>query len=408
MKKNIVILCFDTFGDITLRQPLFSGLLEQGYEVTVIVRKSYDQLITHLDSRLKVITTEAHAYQVPTKQTFIHIEVLQKIITWIKPDIMVCPLYNHTHLDEWIFRLFPNVHRIGFSNPSLPESLLDKLPPVENCSPFPTGHFFDQQATCNELDHEIIKSQALFKIITDSELSSYFPAITLPMELEQEIKDLLKNLDLKSNRYVLGCPAGAANIQIKSWPIDDYVEHIVYLYKKHNLPVLLTGIESERPYLNSIAEKAAQKNIKVYQWIGAQQDLKLLLGLIAHSCLYLGSDTGTMHFASALNVPIIVQFGGGHWPRFLPIAKRSFVATQKLPCFGCGWQCWLDYPACIKLVNPQKIQEGIDWILSDAKDENRIDLGQPLNSVVNKLTVGDSHCKQTYETDQGSLVTNQN
>ena len=54
-RKSIVILSFDTLGDLTLRQPLFSALLDQGYPITVVVRHDYERLLPILDPRLAVI-----------------------------------------------------------------------------------------------------------------------------------------------------------------------------------------------------------------------------------------------------------------------------------------------------------------------------------------------------------------
>ena len=41
-RGSIVILSFDTLGDLTLRQPLFSALLEEGYHTTVVLRRNYE------------------------------------------------------------------------------------------------------------------------------------------------------------------------------------------------------------------------------------------------------------------------------------------------------------------------------------------------------------------------------
>jgi hypothetical protein len=82
-----------------------------------------------------------------------------------------------------------------------------------------------------------------------------------------------------------------------------------------------------------------------------------------------------MHFAGALDVPVVALFGGGHWPRFLPRARRSFVATQELPCFRCQWDCFLTEPACLTAVSTDTVRGGVDWILGDGPDERRVDGG---------------------------------
>jgi hypothetical protein len=82
---------------------------------------------------------------------------------------------------------------------------------------------------------------------------------------------------------------------------------------------------------------------------------------------------------------VVAAFGGGHWPRFLPRARRSFVATQELPCFGCGWECWLLDPACITTIEARAVHEGIDWILGDGPDEQRVHRGRALDPVADHI-----------------------
>ena len=64
-----VILCLDTLGDLTLRQPLFSGLLDAGFQVTVVVRRGYETIVPILDRRLEVLVTEVNPYSTPGPET---------------------------------------------------------------------------------------------------------------------------------------------------------------------------------------------------------------------------------------------------------------------------------------------------------------------------------------------------
>lgn len=109
-------------------------------------------------------------------------------------------------------------------------------------------------------------------------------------------------------------------------------------------------------------------------WTGGPGQLAILLGLLALSRLYVGNDTGPMHCAAALGVPVVARFGGGHWPRFVRRARRSFCATQQLPCTGCGWS-WLDEPACLTLIETRTLLQGIDWALASREPDRRVHVG---------------------------------
>jgi hypothetical protein len=70
-----------------------------------------------------------------------------------------------------------------------------------------------------------------------------------------------------------------------------------------------------------------------------------------------------MHFAAALDVPVLAIFGGGHFARFYPVARTGFIATQELGCFGCGWVCFRESAPCIDFVQLPDVLGGLDRLL---------------------------------------------
>ncbi len=375
-KKSIVILSFDTLGDLVLRQPLFTSLLDEGYSTTVILRRNYERILPLLDRRLKAITTKIHPYQLDNPEVLHQAKELYQKIADVQPDTLVSAPYNRTYLDDWLVAQFRKSDRVGFFNPALSESPRDPFLANSDTESIPSSELFTRLVQVAEDSHEGVKNQSLLEALLGKPFKEYRPTIKVTADLERQAEELLPKLKLKPGRYVLGCPAGTAHVPIKFWPEDDYVELLAHLQDKHQLPVLLTGLPEESSFLERVAGKAKKRGIACQRWIGLPEDLVSLLGLIRHSCLYLGTDSGPMHLAAALDVPVVALFGGGTWPRFLPLARRSFVATQEIACFGCNWDCWLDEPICIRKVPAQKFQDALDWILGSAKDERRVDRGE--------------------------------
>ncbi len=375
-KKSIVILSFDTLGDLILRQPLFTTLLDEGYAITVAVRDNYQSILPHLNGRLKAITTKINPYAPGNPEVLDQAKELYQKIADVQPDTLVSGPYNRTFLDDWLAAEFRKLDRIGFLNPALSESPRDPFFVTPDQGRIPSAELFTQFVQVAEDSHEGVKNQSLLEALLGRASQKYHPTIKVTADLERRAEDALGKLKLKPGRYVLGCPAGTVNVPIKFWPEDEYVDLLAHLQDKHQLPVLLTGLPEESSFLERIAGKAKKRGIACKRWIGLPEDPVSLLGLIRHSRLYLGTDSGPMHLAAALDVPVVALFGGGTWPRFLPLAKRSFVATQQVPCSGCNWDCWLDEPICIRKVSVQKFCDGLDWILGSAKDKNRMDQGE--------------------------------
>ena len=373
-----VVLCLDTLGDLTLRQPLFSGLLDHGLQVTVVVRRGYETIVPFLDRRLEVLVTDVNPNLLPEPSTVESLEDLRRRIDERQPGILISALYERTYVDDWLLDRFQG-EKMGLARPA-PTAAPSKHELAVRALLGPSrSDPFTRPVACREDDHESQKNNALLRALTGRLADPYAPTLSLPEECLAQAVEVLKGLDLHPQRYVLGCPAGTARTLLKAWPAGGYAELVEHLGRKHGLPVLLTGIASEAPHLAEVAELCRAKGIQAPTWIGDSAQLGLLLGLIRSSRIYLGADTGSMHFAGALDVPVVACFGGGHWPRFLPLARRSYVGTQALPCFGCGWSCWLDEPMCISRVKVQSFKDGLDWILSGSGDERRVDMGETLS-----------------------------
>ena len=91
--------------------------------------------------------------------------------------------------------------------------------------------------------------------------------------------------------------------------------------------------------------------------------LEELVALCERSKLFVGGDTGPMHFAAAVGTPIVSIFGPTSSDRNGPFRREDIVVEKRLPCRPCyerdkcpleHWQCIVDitvdqvYDACRK------------------------------------------------------------
>ena len=165
------------------------------------------------------------------------------------------------------------------------------------------------------------------------------------------------------------------NVSFKAMPHEIAVAIARRLFEKQGLITVFTGIELERDYLEKIAEELAEYGMPAQVWIGQQHQIRELLNLIANSQLYFGADTGPMHFAAALDIPVLAIFGGGHFARFYPVARTGFIATQELGCFGCGWVCFRESAPCIDFVQLSDVLSGLDRLIAGKIDGVEVHTG---------------------------------
>jgi ADP-heptose:LPS heptosyltransferase/GT2 family glycosyltransferase len=373
---SILILCLDTYGDLTLRQPLFRSLLDAGCRVGLVVTTPYERLLPFLDGRLEYIPSDLRPYDPPQGDFWIRAAALQAEIERWRPDLLVCGPYTRTPLDQFLLRR-SRVPSLGFVNPKRGDADLDAL----ILEPAQDAASMTRALSIAEETREADKNRVLLEAILGPLEGEYQPSLRLAPEDEARAIQTLERLGLDARGFAFAAPAGAVTTNgIKSWPREVFLAVVEHLERRHGLRTLVTGIAAEAPVLEDLIAAGAERGLRLAQWLGGPDDLGELLGLIRWSRLYLGRDTGPMHFAAALDVPVLALFGGGHWPRFLPAAKRSFIATHELPCFGCEWECWLPEPACITTVDTQVLLDGADWLLAETTPERRLELGRPLAS----------------------------
>ena len=360
---RICILNLDTFGDLVLREPLFRTLINAGHEVAVVVRTRYLEILPYINPRLIPISTSLEPYAVAINETDMAatlIDMVGRIRAW-EAEAIVLPLYNRSGIDELVVSHFSDITRVGFlsgvnhnrSFQALDESLdWTRLGLADG--------LFSVGIVVDELSHETEKYARLLNEWLGLKIDDKQPRLTLPLATKT---DATHN-QLAPKIYAVSCPSGAMNVPFKAMPHEIAVAIARRLFEKYGLITIFTGIELERDYLEKIAAELAEYGVPAQVWIGRQDQLQELLSLIANSQLYFGADTGPMHFAAALDIPVLAIFGGGHFARFYPVARAGFIATQELACFGCNWVCFRESAACIDFVRLPDVLAGLDRLLA--------------------------------------------
>ncbi|MET0555775.1 MAG: glycosyltransferase [Vicinamibacteria bacterium] len=262
-------------------------------------------------------------------------------------DCVVAAPFNRTAVDDALLWALGDVRRIGLQAPA------------DAAADLPLTDVVRVDEGSSELD----KNRALFAAASGAAEDLPPPRLLVGPAERAAARRVLEGLGVEAARFAVGAPAGTVTTALKAWPAHDFARVVAHLDGAHGLGMVMVGVEREAAHLHAIAAQARALGAASHVWTGGPGDLGTLLGLVAESRLYVGSDSGPMHFAAALDVPVFARFGGGHWPRFLPAARRGRIATQKLPCFGCGWTCWLPAAACVQAVSHETVVRGIDELL---------------------------------------------
>jgi lipopolysaccharide heptosyltransferase II len=119
----------------------------------------------------------------------------------------------------------------------------------------------------------------------------------------------------------------------KQWHLDRFADVARRLARDRGASIVLTGSDSDRAMVARVA--AELSDIQPVNAAGAL-DLVELAGLLATLDVFVTSDTGPMHLASAVGTPVVALFGPADPRRYGPRAASERILRVDLPCSPCG------------------------------------------------------------------------
>jgi ADP-heptose:LPS heptosyltransferase len=128
----------------------------------------------------------------------------------------------------------------------------------------------------------------------------------------------------------IGFIAGSENNPEKRWPVEHWRALLNEL--PSDLPVVLFGTANDQPITRAIAEG---RSARVTDLAG-RTTLPEYCARLAACRLLVTNDTGGMHLANALGVPLIALFGPTNPRRTRPIFASSVEILQPPGCPATG------------------------------------------------------------------------
>jgi heptosyltransferase-2 len=88
--------------------------------------------------------------------------------------------------------------------------------------------------------------------------------------------------------------------------------------------------------------------------------LREFLAVLARCSFVVCNDSGPMHMAAALGVPVVAIFGSTFPEWFRPPGKsHRIVVRRDMPCRPCGDHCLFDEPYCLRLIPVEQVMQAV-------------------------------------------------
>lgn len=167
------------------------------------------------------------------------------------------------------------------------------------------------------------------------------------------------------------CPG--ANGPARRWPIERF-EELVRRLSGSNARTLVFGSDADVALTRQVAAKAGERVID----LGGRTSLIELAGALLSCDLLVTNDTGPMHLAAALGVPLLVLEGPANVNQTRPLgAGVRLVGRFDLPCVPCvknecprtgaGYELAEAQGECMRLIGVDEVEVAARSILHEER-----------------------------------------
>lgn len=142
--------------------------------------------------------------------------------------------------------------------------------------------------------------------------------------------EFLKAKGIQTDNFIIGICPGATYGPAKKWFIERYLEVIKYLTKTGNTKIILFGGQRDEAVKYILKETNSNAII-------SNEDKNILesAALISFCKLFISNDTGPMHIAAAIKVPVTAIFGSTNPIWTAPLGAGNTVLYNKIECSPC-------------------------------------------------------------------------
>lgn len=178
----------------------------------------------------------------------------------------------------------------------------------------------------------------------------------ISLAVSQEKRDRAENLlaaaGSKTGRMRIAVGAGASYGSAKCWPPERFAEALNRLALERDCDVVLVGTIGEAAVSNAIIGGLKKSAID----LTGKTAIADLPALLSRCSLFIGNDSGAMHVAGAVGLPIVAVFGPTDPDGTVSVTPRCTVVQQKPYCSPCFLRrCPTDH-RCMKAVTPRMVE----------------------------------------------------
>ncbi|MXY27910.1 lipopolysaccharide heptosyltransferase II [Candidatus Poribacteria bacterium] len=192
--------------------------------------------------------------------------------------------------------------------------------------------------------HEVDRNLELVQLICRGDGRRKLKFYLSPNEIDTA-KVHLASWGIGANTFLIGIHPGGSSFD-KRWPENRYAELADKLARQYHATILLLHGPEEAALAHDIQQAMQSRAI-----VHAPETIRELGALLSCCNLVICNDSGPMHLAAALDVPLVAVFGPTDHVAWHPLSENASIVRRDMPCWPCsahkckiGWECTKKLP----------------------------------------------------------------
>jgi heptosyltransferase-2 len=194
---------------------------------------------------------------------------------------------------------------------------------------------------------------------TDSPPHGSFINLNVSEENRRGAAKFLADSGVRCNSLRIAIGAGASYGSAKCWPPSRFAELVNRLQAQAEADIILFGTATEAAVTQAIAAELHQPPIDLTD----KTAIADLPALLSQCHIFIGNDSGAMHVAAAVGLPVVAVFGPTDPNGTAPVTPRCTIIQQKPYCSPCFLRhCPTDH-RCMRAVTPDMVEAAVkSWL----------------------------------------------